>query len=359
MIFKDLVVVELASVLAGPAVGMFFAELGARVVKIENKTTNGDVTRQWKAPTEPPDAEVSAYWCSVNWGKEVQLLDLRTLHDRDILTELLSRADIVLSNFRAPAARKLGLHYEQLRDLYPRLIYAQLTGFGEESDRPAFDVVLQAEAGFLYLNAHPEGEPVRMPVALIDLLAAHQLKAGILVALLDRSRTGRGGYLHVSLLQAAVASLANQASNWLTAGFLPQPIGMRHPNIAPYGDMLTTSDGERLVLAVGNDRQFSKLCEVLGLGRIIEDARYATNAARTAHRDGLMHILTQKATAWTGDVLYRALLQADVPVGKVRDMRGVFEQAAARDMVLTDQPAPGYIGKRARTVAFDWQPNDD
>ena len=191
-IFAGLTVVELASVLAGPAVGLFFAELGARVIKIENPVTKGDVTRAWKAPTEDKQKSDSAYYHSVNAGKEVHFLNLKTEEDRQQAYHLIEQADVVIVNYRVGAAQKLGMDYEYLNQLNPRLIYAELTGFGANDRRPAFDVVLQAETGFLYLTGEPDRPPVRMPVALIDILAAHQLKEGILVALLQRAQTGKG-----------------------------------------------------------------------------------------------------------------------------------------------------------------------
>ena len=258
-------VVELASVLAGPAVGMFFAELGAEVIKIENKTTGGDVTRSWKLPSEDPAAPASAYYASVNWGKTVWMCDLQHAEDRDRVLQAIDQADVVISNFRPDAAQKLGMSYPQLSARNPRLLFGQITGFGDDDPLPAFDVVLQAEAGFLYMSGHPGGAPAKMPVALIDLLAAHQLKEGLLLALLERSQTGKGSKVSVSLYHAALASLANQATNWLIAGKIPQRMGTLHPNIAPYGELFACKDGGQIVLAVGNDRQFQQLCKTLKL----------------------------------------------------------------------------------------------
>ena len=258
--FQGLRVVELAGVLAGPAVGMFFAELGARVIKIENSRTGGDITRQWKLSAEPEDSSVSAYYCSVNWNKEVRLLDLETREAQVEVHELVAGADLVISNFKPDSARRLRMDADTLRDLNGRLIYAQIDAFGPDEQRPAFDVVLQAEAGYLYMSGEPGRPPVKMPVALIDLLAAHQLKEAVLVALLQRERSGKGCTVRTSLFESALASLANQATNWLMGGLVPQPIGTQHPNIAPYGDIVHTADGKPLVLAVGTDRQFAALC---------------------------------------------------------------------------------------------------
>ena len=224
-IFKELKVVELASVLAGPSVGMFFAELGATVIKIENARTNGDVTRRWKGPTEDQQSPFSAYYHSINWGKECLLLDLTQEADRQFALQHILEADLLITNFKMGAAERLGLGYDFLREIQPRLIQVNLTGYGEKDATPAFDIILQAETGYMHMTGHPGGPPARMPVALIDLLAAHQMKEALLVGLLRRSQTGKGCYLTVSLVESAIASLANQASNWLNAGFDPGPNG--------------------------------------------------------------------------------------------------------------------------------------
>lgn len=346
--FKDLLVVELASVLAGPAVGMFFAELGARVIKIENKKTNGDVTRQWKLPTESPDHPASAYYHSVNWGKEVQLLDLTEHNDRKTALALISEADLLISNFRMPAAERFGLDYPRLHKRFPGLIYGQITGFGEESDLPAFDIVLQAEAGFLYMTGAPDRPPARLPVALIDLMAAHQLKEGLLVALLQKERSGKGSLVSVSLRDAAVASLANQASNWLVAGHIPERMGSRHPNIAPYGDIFRTADGHLIVLAVGNNRQFLALCRCLELQHLEEDPRFSTNAARVNYRSALNDWLDSAISVRELASLEQSFHEAGVPFGRIRNMQEVFADPAVKQLVLEDETG----GRRVRTAVF-------
>lgn len=350
--FEGLKVVELASVLAGPAVGMFFAELGAEVIKVENKTTQGDVTRRWKLPTEEVAAPISAYYCSVNWKKQVKLLDLRADGDRAEVVQLLREADVVISNFKMASAKKLGLDYAQVKALNPRIIYAQLTGFGADSARPAFDVVLQAEAGFLFMTGEPGRAPVKMPVALIDLLAAHQLKEGILLGLIHRGRTGRGCLVRTSLLEAAVASLANQATNWLMGGFIPQAMGSAHPNIAPYGDIFWTKDEKPLVIAVGTERHFQQLCQCLGLPQLVEDERFATNTARVQHRALLAETLSpafkrKRRTEWMA-----VLEDASVPAGAIRNMQEVFELDAAQQMVLQEQIAGFGSTQRVATISF-------
>lgn len=350
---KDLKVVELASVLAGPSVGMFFAELGASVVKIENKTTGGDVTRRWKLPSENPEAPFSAYWCSVNWGKQILSKDLNDDADRREVLELIGQADVVISNFRGQAAQRLGMDPASLRKTNPRLIVGCISGFPEGDPRPAYDVVLQAEAGLMYMNGEPGRPPVKLPVAFVDLLAAHQLKEGILLALLQRQRTGMGATVTVSLLEAAIASLANQATNWLMGGVIPTRLGNLHPNIAPYGEIFSCADGGELLLAVGTDQQFIRLCEAMGMPQLATDPQFANNQARLLHRQQLMATLAAVFRRYNSQTLFEQLLEAGVPVARIRNMKQVFEMPIAQQMILEDTLPDGTVAKRVKTVAFE------
>lgn len=339
--------------LAGPAVGMFFAELGASVIKIENARTGGDVTRRWKLPSEDEQSPYSAYYCSVNYHKDVRQMDLSREEDQAAVYELVRDTDVVISNFKAASAKKLGMDAGQLRRLNPRLIYAQLYAFGEEENLPAFDVVLQAEAGFLYMSGEPGRLPSKMPVALIDLLAAHQLKEGILLALLHRERTGEGSFVSTSLLEAAVASLANQATNWLMEGHIPQPMGSQHPNIAPYGDVFLTADDKPVVIAAGTEGQFVRLCEVLGRPDLPEADRFSQNTRRVQQREALREALAPAFKRLKRDELIDQLGAAGVPIGSIRDMKEVFDRPQARRMILEEPLPDGRVSRRVATVAFN------
>jgi crotonobetainyl-CoA:carnitine CoA-transferase CaiB-like acyl-CoA transferase len=358
--FQHLKVVELASVLAGPAVGLFFAELGATVLKIENKTTGGDVTRAWRLPSENTGGEknedgllpISAYYCSVNWNKTVYSLDFQSEKDQETAYQLLENADIVISNFKLSSAKAMGMDYDTLRQRSPRLIYAQLYSYSAADNTPAFDIVMQAETGFLYMNGAADGPPVKMPVALIDVLAAHQLKEAILVALWQRERTGEGAMVSTSLFDAAVASLANQATNWLMAGHIPQRMGCMHPNIAPYGEFFYTSDHKAIVIAVGTERQFLHLCQVLQILDLQQDSRFSTNAARVQNRELLSQQLKKAFTQFDEKTLLAAFKQHGVPAGSIRTMKEVFELEAAQNLVLEEILADGTVTKRVRTVVF-------
>lgn len=352
-VFRGLKVVELASVLAGPAVGMFFAELGAEVVKIENKTTGGDVTRGWKLPSENPSSPVSAYWSSVNWGKKHLFLDLNTPSDHAEAWRTVLAADVLISNLKPAAALRLGFDPDTLRAQNPRLIYAQLDAFPDpEDDSPAFDAVLQAEAGFMFMTGERGRPAAKMPVALIDLLAAHQLKEAILTALLRRENSGEGSLVRCSLLESAIASLANQASNYLMNGHVPQRMGTQHPNIAPYGDTFTCSDGQTILLAVGTERQFAQLCVALSLEMLLQDPDFSTNAARVRHRERLNQILSKKLAGRSLAENLATLRSFKVPVAQIRDMASVFEMPEARAMVLEETAPDGTLTKRVRTIAF-------
>jgi crotonobetainyl-CoA:carnitine CoA-transferase CaiB-like acyl-CoA transferase len=333
----DLLVLELASVLAGPSVGQFFAELGATVIKIENPRTGGDVTRRWRAPTvdeAEEDDDRSAYFCCCNAGKQSMALNLSTDAGQNLLHDLAQDADMVLASYRPGSAEALGADYQTLADVNPDLIYGHVTGYGSERERAGYDAVIQAESGFMHMNGPADGPPTKLPVALMDVLAAHQLKEGLLVALLNRERGGDGAYVPVSLFQAAVSGLVNQATNWLVAGHSPQRMGSAHPNIAPYGTPYSTADDQSIVLAVGTDRQFEALCEILGRPDLADDPRFATNADRVEHRDALTQILDAQIGRFEAEDLLAALREHNVPAGMVRDVPAVFEQPTAQAMIL-------------------------
>lgn len=331
--FKDLTVIELAGVLAGPSVGLFFAELGARVIKIENPKTGGDVTRSWKLASENAGGDASAYYWSVNAGKEVLFLNLADPHDLDILYGLVKTADVVITNYKLHDDTKLHVDHETLKSLNPHLIYASVNGFGSDSPRTAYDLILQAESGFMFMNGEQGSLPVKMPVALIDLVAGHQLKEGILLALLKRSREGKGSKVSVSLFDSAVASLANQATNWLIAHHLPTAQGSLHPNIAPYGELFTTRDKQLITFAIGSDKQFASLCRLLKLFGTEGDKRFAGNQQRVLHRNELSHIIGQAVSDFYFESLYEQCLQHDIPIGKVRNLKEVFELPEAKAML--------------------------
>ncbi|GHA77735.1 CaiB/BaiF CoA transferase family protein [Pontibacter akesuensis] len=350
-IFKDMLVLELASVLAGPSVGQFFAELGARVLKVENTATHGDVTRSWKLSTEPADTDTPAYFSAANWGKSSLALNLTELGQLQQLHELVKQADVVVASYKPGDAEKLKVDYRTLASINPRLVYGHITGYGAADNRAGYDAVVQAESGFMHLNGEANGGPVKMPIALMDILTAHQLKEGLLVALLQRERTGQGQLVEVSLLQAAVSALANQATNYLVAGHEPQRMGSEHPNIVPYGAAYTCNCGKQLVLAIGDDRQFRKLCAILGAARMADDPKYKTNYARVQHRQEINQKLRELLLHQDREVWLQALQEQHVPAGAIHSIPEVFAQPQAQDMLL-QQP---HVKPGLRQVAFKLQ----
>ncbi|WP_299707107.1 CaiB/BaiF CoA-transferase family protein [uncultured Pontibacter sp.] len=347
-IFKDMLVLELASVLAGPSVGQFFAELGATVVKLENATTGGDVTRTWKLASEQQDTNVSAYFSAANWGKLSVGLNIMEAAALSAVHRLAAKADVIIASYKPGDAEKLQVDYQTLSQLNPKLVYGHITGYGTEDRRAGYDAVVQAESGFMHMNGELDGPPVKMPVALMDILAAHQLKEGILTALLLRERTGKGRYVSVSLLDAAVSALANQATNYLVAGHNPQRMGSEHPNIVPYGSVFTSQDGLPLVLAIGGDRQFRRLCEVLGDAGMADQPNFATNSARVRYRAEVNKQLSDLIGRHNRDELLRQLHALHVPAGAVNSVAEVFELPHAQHMLLTQEQG----GSGVRQVAF-------
>jgi crotonobetainyl-CoA:carnitine CoA-transferase CaiB-like acyl-CoA transferase len=353
-LFTDLTVLELSSVLAGPAVGMFFAELGAKVIKVENSKTGGDVTRSWKMSTEDPETETSAYYHSVNWNKEVHQLDLSDEQERSRVYEWVRETDVVITNFKHGSAGKLGMDYESLRAINPALIYGSISAYGKHDPRPGFDVSMQAETGWVYMNGDENGPPTKMPVALVDILAAHQLKEGILIALLNRMKSGgtKGCEVHVSLFDSSLASLANQASNWLNLSALPERQGSKHPNIAPYGDILNIKDGLQVMLTTGTQRQFEQLCKTLQLEAIITDSKFSTNAKRLENRSEMIEILQNQAEKYNYEELEAKNPDIRALMVPIQNLRQVFEYPEAQKLILKQTEADGSESKRVATVVF-------
>lgn len=349
--WKDLVVVELASVLAGPAVGMFFAELGANVIKVENKNTDGDVTRSWKLAVEDPQHPISSYFCAVNAYKEHIFLDLSATDDRRYLDQLLGQADILIMNYKYGDAEKFHLGHEHLKAAYPRLIIGNITGFRSSPQRTAYDVVIQAECGYMSMNGDENSGPIKMPVALMDLLAAHQLKEGILVALIQRQQNKTGAWVEVSLEEAALSSLANQASNYLMNGVVATRMGTCHPNIAPYGDMFGCKDGKLIVLAVGSHGQFQKMCSLLGASALADDTRLSSNDARVKNRAYLQLELGKLFTGHLRDDILDRMISHGIPCGAVRAIDEVLATDLAASMTI-EEDMEGVTTRRMASIAF-------
>lgn len=348
--FSNLVVIDVSTVLAGPSVGTFFAELGAKVIKIENPNVL-DVTRTWKLSSENEFSDISAYFASVNYKKEYQKLDLKIEADRDSFLNIIQKADILITNFKKGDVEKFQLTDEILFSINPKLIHGKISGFGLDSDRVAYDLILQAESGFMYMNGTQEGEPTKMPVALIDVLAAHQLKEAILIALIERSQTNKGKSVHVSLYDTAICSLANQASNYLMEGKIPERIGSLHPNIAPYGEIFETSDKQQITFAIGSDGHFVRLCHFLGIEYLPDEEKFSNNQKRVENRKELFEILQHDIEKHDIEDILEWMHEHHVPCGQIKNLEEVFKNEQAQKFIR-EEKINGVLTKRVSTIAF-------
>jgi formyl-CoA transferase/CoA:oxalate CoA-transferase len=331
-----LLVIDFSRVLAGPYCTMQLADLGARVVKIE-QPGRGDDTRAWGPPFVGRE---SAYFLSVNRNKESLALDLKHPHARPILDALLARADVVVENFRPGTMARLGLGYEAIAARHPRIVYCSISGFGQTGPRRAeagYDAMMQAEGGLMSITGAAGGPPFRLGVAIGDIATGMFAVQGILAALFARERgapRGRGQHVDIAMLDSVTALLTYQASIAFSTRETPTRMGNRHPSIAPY-DTFTAADGD-FVLSVGNDEQFLRLSRVLGRPWLAADPRFATNADRVGSYDALRDELAPLLGSWTRADLLKALTAAGVPSGAVRTITEALAdpQLAAREMIV-------------------------
>lgn len=350
--FHQLKIIDLSTVLAGPSVGTFFAELGARVLKIEHPKY-GDVTNTWRLKQESDSSKQSAYYSSVNYLKENLALDLTIEAHYALFQAQLKDADIILMNFKKGDDAKLKVRPEDLWAINPTLIIGKISGFGSQNDRIAYDLILQAETGFMSMNGTPESGPVKMPVALIDVLAAHQLKEGLLLALLQRKQ-GKGQLVSVSLYDAAICSLANQASNFLMEQQIPQRIGSLHPNIAPYGEIFQSKDNKLLTFAIGSDLHFHKLLKSLDLSALEKEVQFKSNIERVKNRTALAQIIQEKVGELLAAPLLSNLQELGVPAAQIQTLDQVFADPKAQELVRMEQIGQ-QTTKRVSQIAFKFE----
>ena len=318
---EQLRVVDFSRVLAGPFATMLLADLGAQVTKIE-RPGRGDDTRAWGPPFD--ERGEATYFQSVNRNKTSVVLDLSDQLDLARVRQLALDADVLVENFRPGVMDRLGLDYEQLRAESPRLIYCSITGFGRGAGAalPGYDLLVQALGGLMSITGAPDGEPQKVGVALVDVIAGAFATVGILAALEHRHASGEGQRVEVNLLTSLLAALVNQGAAYTAGGVVPTRMGNDHPSIAPYG-LMRAADRE-LVVAVGNDRQFAALCEVIDAPELADDARFATNDARVDNRGALREELEWRLGARSADAWVAALTQARVPAGVVNDIAAAF-----------------------------------
>ncbi|MGW5641793.1 CaiB/BaiF CoA transferase family protein [Saccharopolyspora sp. NPDC003752] len=334
---EGVVVADFSRVLAGPYATMLLADLGATVIKVE-RPEGGDDTRSWGPPwTE----HSSAYFESVNRSKRSITLDLADPAGQEAARRLIRRADVLVENFKSGSLARYGLDHESALGINPRLVYASISGFGskEGAHLPGYDFVVQALGGLMSITGEADGAPMKVGVALVDVLTGKDAAVGIMAALRHRELTGRGQHVEVNLLSSLLASLANQMSNLLTTGVAPQRMGNRHPSIAPY-EALRCEDAF-LAVAVGNDGQFRKLCDALGLVALPDDPRFATNAQRVANREELAKQLENVLGARTAADWQRRLQGVGIACGQVNDLSRAVHYAESLGLRPMVDPGGG------------------
>ncbi|MFN6545377.1 CaiB/BaiF CoA transferase family protein [Mycolicibacterium nivoides] len=330
-------VVDFSRVLAGPYATMMLGDFGADVIKIERPGV-GDDTREWGPPYDADG--VATYFNAVNRNKRSLVLDLTDPGDVARARELVSRADIVVENFRPGTMEKLGLGYEDLRAIRPDLIYCSITGFGRGggAELPGYDLLVQAVGGLMSVTGTEPGDPTKAGVAMVDVLAGLHALSGILAALAHRDRTGAGQRVDTNLFSVLLSSMVNQASGYLGAGTVPQMMGNRHPSIAPY-QTFDTAD-RPIAVAVGNDKQFRAFATAIGEPALADDPRFGTNPQRVAHRDALCAIIETAMKKNGADHWYSVLTAASVPAGPINDLSEAFAFAGELGIEAT-VPVPG------------------
>ena len=328
---EGITILDLTRVLSGPYCTMLLADMGARVIKIE-QPGRGDDTRAWGPPFQSGE---SAYFLSINRNKESVTLDFKHPEGRQLLERLIERSDVLVENFRPGTLEKIGLDYASLSARYARLVYCSVSGFGQTGPRrpePGYDAVIQAEGGLMSITGSPDGPPYRLGVAIADIVSGMFAALGISLALIARGRTGRGQQVDIAMLDAVAALLTYQAGAYFATGNAPRRLGNRHPSIVPY-ENFQASDGD-FVLAVGNDEQWKKFCAVAGLTGV---ERFATNQQRVTAYDDVRTLIAARLRTQPRAHWIERLSAAGVPCGSVRGIDEVFEDAqiAARDMIAT------------------------
>jgi crotonobetainyl-CoA:carnitine CoA-transferase CaiB-like acyl-CoA transferase len=330
---SGLLVADFSRILAGPYATMLLADLGAEVVKVESP--GGDDTRSWQPPVRDGS---STYYLGVNRNKRSIALDLKDPGDVAVAQELARRADILVENFRPGGLARFGLDYETVAEGNPQVIYASISGFGsgpKGAALPGYDLIVQAISGLMSLTGDPDGEPFRAGISVFDVMAGLHATIGVLSALHLRHETGQGQHVEVNLLSSALSGLVNQSSAYVAGGVVPLRMGNSHPSLFPY-EPLPCSDGE-LIITAGNNGQFRKLVEVLGVPELADDPRFDRNEKRTARRDELRPLLVERLRTRTRMEWFRDIIAAGVPCGPINTVDGgvAFAEDIGLDPVVT------------------------
>ncbi|WP_448212053.1 CaiB/BaiF CoA transferase family protein [Colwellia sp. MEBiC06753] len=352
-------VLDLSRILAGPWASQVLADYGAEVWKIERPEV-GDDTRHWGPPflsdQNGNKSDISAYFLCANRGKKSLAIDITSLEGQAQIHELVKHADIVLENFKVGGLAKYQLDYASLSAIKPDIIYCSITGFGQtgpKAKQAGYDAMIQASGGLMSITGEPGGTPQKVGVAVCDLMTGMYAVSGILAALFHRSQSGEGQHIDLALFDTQVAWLANQASNYLVSGQVPTRLGTAHPNIVPY-QAIPVKDGF-IMLAVGNDSQFQKCCQVLGCPELASQSEYATNASRVKHREQLIELLISYFAKQGIDYWLEHLAEQHVPCGPINTMDRVFndEQLTHRQMQFElEHPTLGKVAQVANPVKF-------
>ncbi|MCC7260377.1 MAG: CoA transferase [Alphaproteobacteria bacterium] len=327
---SHITVLDLSRVLAGPWASQNLADMGARVIKVERPGA-GDDTRSWGPPFLKDSTEESAYYLCANRGKQSVTVDIGHPDGQRIIRKLARKSDVVLENFRAGALAKYGLDYENLRKENPALVYCSITGFGQDGpyrDVAGYDFMIQAMGGLMSVTGEPDGAPMRVGVPFADIMTGMYATSAILAALIRRDREGVGQYIDLALFDVQLAALANQGSNYLISGNVPERIGNAHPNIVPY-QSFATRDGH-MIVAVGNDNQFAKFCDCIGHSELAADPQYTTNAARVERRTVLVPLLAEAMVQKPTHEWLAVLEQAGVPCGPIHRIDEAFAHPQAQ-----------------------------
>lgn len=345
---SGVLVADFSRVLAGPLTTMWLADLGATVVKVE-RTGSGDETRGWGPPWA---GDTSSYFTAANRSKLSLDLDLNAAEDVALAQQLAGRADVMVENFRVGSLARFGLDYESVAAANPGVVYASISGFGtaEGASLPGYDFIVQAVGGLMSITGQPEGEPTKVGVALVDVLTAKDAAIAILAALRARDQGHGGQHVQVNLLSTLLGSLANQASSYLTTGNSPTPMGNQHPSIAPY-ETLRCRDG-LLAVACGNNGQFQRLCNVLGIPEVAADPRFETNAARVTNRADLVAALEEQLSHRDASEWETMLQGADVPAGQVASIEAAFARAAELGLRPTTDLPGGHPPQVAHPISY-------